>query len=76
VKMSAGGKPRDTAWRDLLASKGLSGAAHVLEEYGLSCENDMSILVQKDLNSLSRNSNPLVDGRCTVRLMRRVDWTC
>jgi hypothetical protein len=52
VKMSAGGKPRDTAWRDLLASKGLSGAAHVLEEYGLSCENDMSLLVQEDLNSL------------------------
>jgi hypothetical protein len=53
VKMSAGGKPRDTAWRDLLASKGLSGAAHVLEEYGLSCENDMSLLVQEDLNTLS-----------------------
>jgi hypothetical protein len=22
------------------------------------------------------NGNPLVDGRLTVRLMRRVDWTC
>jgi hypothetical protein len=52
VKMLAGGKSHDTAWRDLLASKGLSGAAPVLEEYGLSCENDVSLLVQEDLISL------------------------
>jgi hypothetical protein len=24
----------------------------------------------------SCNGNPLVDGRLTVRFMRRVDWTC
>jgi hypothetical protein len=24
----------------------------------------------------SCDDNPLVDGRLTVRLMRRVDWTC
>jgi hypothetical protein len=29
---------------------------------------------QKDHTSC--NSNPLVDGRLTVRLMRQVDWTC
>jgi hypothetical protein len=29
---------------------------------------------QKDHTSW--NGNPLVDGRLTVRLMRRVDWTC
>ena len=56
MKMSAGGKPRDTAWRDLLASKGISGDASVLEEYGLSCENDMSLLVQEDLNALGQQA--------------------
>ena len=36
-----------------MASKGLSGAAPVLEGYGLSCEHDLSLLVQEDLNALS-----------------------
>jgi hypothetical protein len=53
VKMSSGANPHNTSWRDLLASKGLSGAALVLEGYGLSCENDLSLLVQEDLNTLS-----------------------
>jgi hypothetical protein len=51
--MLSGANPHNTAWRDLLASKGLSGDAPVLELYGLSCENDLSILVQEDLNTLS-----------------------
>jgi hypothetical protein len=51
--MSLGANPHNTAWRDLLASKGLSGTALVLEGYGLSCENNLSILVQEDLNLLS-----------------------
>ena len=33
VKMSSGANPHNTAWRELLASKGLSGAALVLEGY-------------------------------------------
>ena len=33
-----------------MASKGLSGAAPVLEGYGLSCEHDLSLLVQEDLD--------------------------
>ncbi len=37
----------------LMASKGLSGAAPVLQGYGLSCEHDLSLLVQEDLNALS-----------------------
>ena len=36
-----------------MASKGFSGAAPVLEGYGLSCEHDLSFLVQEDLNALS-----------------------
>jgi hypothetical protein len=46
VKMSAGGNSRNTAWRGLMATKGLSGAAPVLEGYGLSYEHDLSLLVQ------------------------------
>ena len=53
MKKSSDAHPHNTAWRDLLASKGLSGAALVLEGYGLSCENDLSLLVQEDLNTLS-----------------------
>ncbi len=50
--MSEGGKPYDSGWRDLLARKGLSGDAPVLDQYGLSCENDIPLLVQEDLIAL------------------------
>jgi hypothetical protein len=50
--MSTVGKSPDTAWRALLATKGLSAAAPILEDYGLSCENDMSLLDQDDLMTL------------------------
>jgi hypothetical protein len=36
----------------LLATKGLSAAAPILEDYGLSCENDMSLLDEDDLMTL------------------------
>jgi hypothetical protein len=52
VQMLSCANTHNTARRDLLASKGLSGAASVLEGYGLSCENDLSLLVQEDLNTL------------------------
>ena len=39
-----------------MASKGLSGAAPVLEGYGLSCEHDLSLLVQEDLRTLLTNA--------------------
>ena len=58
MKMSAGGNSPITAWRGLMASKGLSGAAPVLEGYGLSCEHDLSLLVQEDLNTLSNQLTP------------------
>ena len=41
-----------------MASKGLSGTAPVLEGYGLSCEHDLSLLVQEDLNALSSQLTP------------------
>jgi hypothetical protein len=50
--MSTVGKSTDTAWKALLATKGLSTAAPILEDYGLSCENDMSILDEDDLMTL------------------------
>ena len=40
-----------------MASKGLSGAAPVLEGSGLSCEHDLSLLVQEDLNTLINQLN-------------------
>ena len=43
-----------------MASKGLSGAAPVLEGYGLSCEHDLSLLVQEDLNALNADLSLLV----------------
>jgi hypothetical protein len=49
VEMSAVGKSQDTAWKDVLDTKGLSAAAPILEEYGLSCESDMSRVDEEDL---------------------------
>jgi hypothetical protein len=43
------GKSQDTAWKDVLDTKGLSDAAPILEEYGLSCESDMSLVDEEDL---------------------------
>lgn len=50
--MSTVGKSPDTTWRALLVTKGLSAAAPILEDYGLSCENDMSLLDEDDLMTL------------------------
>jgi ABC-type Zn2+ transport system substrate-binding protein/surface adhesin len=47
--MSAVGKSQVTAWKDLLETKGLSAAAPALEDYGMSCENDMLRLDEDDL---------------------------
>jgi len=49
VEMSTVGKSQDTAWKDVLDTKGLSADAPILEEYGLSCESDMSIVDEEDL---------------------------
>jgi hypothetical protein len=50
--MLAVGKSQVTAWKDLLETKGLSAAAPALEDYGLSCENDMLRLDEDDLVAL------------------------
>ena len=49
VEMSTVEKSQDTAWKDVLDTKGLSAAAPILEEYGLSCESDMSLVNEEDL---------------------------
>ena len=46
-------KPHDDVWKHLLERKGLSAVAGVLEEYGLSCEADVSRLDETDLGALS-----------------------
>jgi hypothetical protein len=47
--MSTVEKSQDTAWKDVLDTKGLSAAAPILEEYGLSCESDMLLVDEEDL---------------------------
>jgi hypothetical protein len=47
--MSTVRKSQDPAWKDVLDTKGLSAAATILEEYGLSCEIDMSLVDEEDL---------------------------
>jgi hypothetical protein len=49
VEMSTVEKSQDTAWHHVLDTKGLSAAAPILEEYGLSCESDMSLVDEEDL---------------------------
>jgi hypothetical protein len=49
VEMLTVGKSQDPAWKDVLDTKGLSAAATILEEYGLSCESDMSLVDGDDL---------------------------
>jgi hypothetical protein len=49
VEMLTVGKSQDPAWKDVLDTQGLSAAATILEEYGLSCESDMSLVDEEDL---------------------------
>ena len=55
----AADKPHDDVWKHLLERKGLAAAASVLEEYGLSCEADVSHLAEEDLGALSSKMKPL-----------------
>ena len=52
-------KPHDDVWKHLLERKGLAAAASVLEEYGLSCETDVSRLDKEDLGALTSKLKPL-----------------
>jgi hypothetical protein len=52
------GKSQDPAWKDVLDTKGLSAAATILEEYGLSCESDMSLVDEEDLAVLCSKLKP------------------
>lgn len=52
-------RPHVDVWKDLLERKGLLAEASVLEEYGLSCEADVSRLDDTDLGALSSKLRPL-----------------
>jgi hypothetical protein len=52
------GKSQDPAWKDVLDTKGLSAAATILQEYGLSCESDMSLVDEEDLVVLCSKLKP------------------
>ena len=56
--MSTVGKSQDPAWKDVLDTKGLSAAATILEEYGLSCESDMLLVDEEDLVVLCSKLKP------------------
>ena len=58
VEMSTVKKSQDPAWKDVLDTKGLSAAATILEEYGLSCESDM----------LRRSSPPVLSPCVSTRV--------
>ena len=51
--------PHDDVWKQLLERKGLAVAASVLEDYGISCEADVSHLDAEDLGALSSQLMPL-----------------
>ena len=56
--MSTVGKSQDPPRKDVLDTKGLSAAATILEEYGLSCESDMSLVDEDDLVVLCSKLKP------------------
>jgi hypothetical protein len=56
--MSTVGKLQQPPWKDVLDTKGLSAAATLLEEYGLSCESDMSLVDEDDLLTLCCKLKP------------------
>ena len=56
--MSTVGESQDPPWKDVLYTKGLSAAATILEEYGLSCESDMSLVDEEDLAVLCSKLKP------------------
>jgi hypothetical protein len=58
VEMSTVGKSQHPPWKDVLDTKGLSAAATLLEEYGLSCESDMSLVDEDDLLTLCSKLKP------------------
>ena len=58
--------PHDDVWKHLLERKGLAAAASVLEEYGVSCEADMSHLAVEDLGAFTSKLRPL-----QLNLLRR-----
>jgi hypothetical protein len=58
VEMSTVGKSQHPPWKDVLDTKGLSAAATLLEEYGLSCESDMSLVDEDDLLTLCSKFKP------------------
>ena len=56
--MSTVGKSQNAAWQNLLDTQGLSAAAPILEEYGLSCESHISLVDEQDLVVLCSQLKP------------------
>jgi hypothetical protein len=72
--MSTVGKSQDPPRKDVLDTKGLSAAATILEEYGLSCESDMSLVDEDYLVVLCSKLKPFqsVSSACSMPLLERI----
>ena len=45
----------DTAWLPVLEKKGIHQTAWILENYGIDCETDVSLLDRDDFSKLASN---------------------
>jgi hypothetical protein len=66
---------RAAFYQSLKSKVGLAAAKAAALRINLNVEGCGIVAAQVHAPS-SCNGHPLVDGRLTVRLMRRVDWTC
>ena len=53
----------DTAWLVVLEKKGLHQAVGILENYGIDCETDVSLLDRDDFSKLSSNGLKPTEGK-------------
>jgi hypothetical protein len=53
----------DTAWLVVLEKKGLHQAVGILENYGIDCETDVSLLDRDDFSELSSNGLKPMEGK-------------
>ena len=53
----------DTAWLPVLEKKGIHQTAWILENYGIDCETDVSLLDRDDFSKLTSNGLKPMEGK-------------
>ena len=53
----------DTAWLVVLEKKGLYQTTGILENYGIDCETDVSLLDREDFSKLTSNGLKTMEGK-------------